>query len=657
MSIWDGQYAMHNAMTMNSVMPSVLVPHNFMVQENNTMNSNMKPPLPMIGPVLPVNQVETASVPITQAEVQCVEAESSTQNTNLKSKEHDQGSRDKRDRRDRNRDRRHRSRSHDRNERHGRGDRYDKRRHTNWDSDRERSTLRPEIPVMPCMPMGNMMMPGAMMSYNNMLPNIMPQQQMDVQMHMMPGMNVMPNMIDQNMMMNQSMAMPNQIIFSSGILLPPIPGTSVPSRRERPKGCRTVVVGGLPIGVTTDVVMEIFKRFGEIYVNSPRHGIFHVRFVSSDVMEQAFYLTGYRFKFHDQSDNEATAIFIDYAMNREDEAEYEKDCEQTPLRVEQFTSTALTAITDKIKSEEEFATSAPTLAAWLQRGECNKRNAHIFYSLIQVSNNQLRRLFNEKMQLDEEFQNLKSSFKERFARIVMQFELVAKILTAAKHQRVSDHFTKQQRRNVEMWLKMTEEVENIKEEFKTVFEDDEGERANSGKPMVTQEKYDELKVENENLSYELEGYKNEAFLAKDEAERKFEKFKAHFIAQQAMQNQKLYPPLPNYRPDTMQEVSKTLSPPPTTDDNKVITSPPSVPPTDAKLISILTAFLMVHPLGATIDYLVSYVRSMAPNVTQGTVLQILQKYTDVFECKRSGIGATIEHRWSFITFDIMKKDR
>ncbi|KPJ21172.1 Ecto-NOX disulfide-thiol exchanger 1 [Papilio machaon] len=142
----------------------------------------------------------------------------------------------------------------------------------------------------------------------------MPQQQMDVQMHMMPGMNVMPNMMDQNMMMNQSMAMPNQIIFSSGILLPPIPGTSVPSRRERPKGCRTVVVGGLPNGVTTDVVMEIFKRFGEIYVNSPRHGIFHVRFVSSDVMEQVFFLTGYRFKFHNQSDNEATAIFIDYAM-------------------------------------------------------------------------------------------------------------------------------------------------------------------------------------------------------------------------------------------------------------------------------------------------------------------------------------------------------
>lgn len=36
--------------------------------------------------------------------------------------------------------------------------------------------------------------------------------------------------------------------------------------------------------------------------------------------------------------------------------------------------------------------------------------------------------------------------------------------------------------------------------------------------------------------YELEGYKNEAHLAKDEAERKFETFKAHFIAQHNLNN-------------------------------------------------------------------------------------------------------------------------
>lgn len=214
-----------------------------------------------------------------------------------------------------------------------------------------------------------------------------------------------------------------------------------------------------------------------------------------------------------------------------------------------------------------------------------------------------------------------------------------------------------------------------------------------------------MQVENENLIYELEGYKNEAFLARDEAERKFETFKAHFVAQQALQNNTVFhsimqlilanpfykissltrkgmrniftiniciglviktlfysqafppPPLPKLPKRVEPPLpAKPQPPPPTPDDNKIFTSGPLVPPSEAKLISILTAFLMVHPLGASLDYLVSYVRSMVPNVTQATVHQVLQKYNDVFCCKTSGIGASIEHRWGFNTFDIIKSE-
>ncbi|CAG5054077.1 unnamed protein product [Parnassius apollo] len=690
MNSWDNQYAMQNAMTMNSMMAPPVMQSNFMVQENAMAVPSMKPPPvpPLIGPVLPEgmlndNSVEGSNAPVVDSEVQSAEAESSTHSQRRHSR--DRGRRaSSRDKREREKDRRHRSRSRDRNDRHDRGDRSernDRNRHnrrdrsSKWESDRNRPGLS-QGAAATMIPVGNMMIPGNMMAFNNMMPNtMMGQQQMDIQAQsMMPGMNMMPsmmsNVVDPNMMMmNQQMMsfMPNQQIYlSCGVLLPPLPGSSTPARRERPKGCRTIVVGGLPYGVTSEIVVEIFQRFGDIIeVKSPRYGIHHVRFSSEEIVEQAFSLSGYRFKFHDQLDNEATTIFIDYAVNREDENEYEKNKRNrgfTPPRVEPFTANALATITEKIKSEEEFANSAPTLAVWLERGECNKKNANVFYSLIQASNNQLRRLFNEKMQLDEEFQNLKSSMREKFARVVMQFEQVAKILSAAKHQRVSDHFTKQQRRNIEMWLKMTEEVENIKEEFNHIFEDDDIDKHAPNMAMVSQEKYDELKIENENLMYELEGYKNEAYLAKDEAERKFEKFKAHFIAQQALQNKQVYPPLPSTSSFLTEKASspsikpKPLPPPPTPDDDKVITSGPSVPPSEAKLISILTAFLMVHPLGASLDYLVSYVRSMTPNVTQATVNQMLQKYTDVFHCKTSGVGASIEHRWTFITFDVIKSE-
>ncbi|CAG4990421.1 unnamed protein product [Colias eurytheme] len=655
---------------MNNIMGNMVQPMMHMMPEMNVPPMN-PPPMPLIGPVQPDMEIENLN--------EVTEIDQQKNNVTSTQSHSRQGERSRRDRDHPTKDRRGRSRSRDRYDRNDRRDRNDRSdrdrsdrgrrdrdRRSKWDSSKETDT---QMNASQQMAMGNnnMMMPG-MMQYPQMMNNMMVQQPMDSGMPgMMPQMNMMggmmQNMMDPNMMMmSQSMMpMPNQPIYiNNAVLLPPIPGVTTPQRREKPKGCRTIFVGGLQNGVKSDAISEIFQRFGNIEdVKTPRRGVFYVRFERPESVEQSFFLSGYRMKTHEQGENEATTMFVDYALNRDDQNEYERrqrHREQTPPKVEPFTPTTFNEITEKIKSEEDFAKAAPTLATWLERGECNKKNANSFYSLIQTSNNQIRRLFNEKMQLDDELQNMKTTLKEKFLHIIHQFEQVAKILSAAKHQRVSDHFTKQQRRNIEMWLKMTEELENIREEFNSTFEEDDFERV--GRNMVSAEKFEELKKENENLTYELEGYKNEAYLAKDEAERKFEKFKAHFIAQQALQNKQVYPPLPIPQREPVQPsaIIKPMPPPPTPDDNKVITTGPAVPPSEAKLISILTAFLMVHPLGASLDYLVSYVRSMTPNVTQGTVLDILQKYNDVFLCKTSGVGASIEHRWGFVTFDVIKSE-
>ncbi|CAH0718978.1 unnamed protein product, partial [Brenthis ino] len=567
------------------------------------------------------------------------------------------------------------------NDRHNRNKRNNDRS-SHWDNNDRMRRMRPVLPFMggqffggrplrgpnmgvpPIVPppgfnMGMISGMNSMMQFPQIMPNVMGQQSIDGSQPVMPNMNMhcmMNNMMDQNMIiMNQTIySQINQpIVFSWGVLLPPIPGVSTPQRKEKPNGCRTVFIGGLPV-IDFEILKEIFEKYGPIdNIKSPKSALYYIRFEKMESVESSFSLTGYRFKFNEQSDNEATTIFVDYALNRDDADEYEMQCQRvpTPPLVEPFSPSALSELGEKIKSETDFVTAAPTLAAWLQGGECNKLNANTFYSLIQASNNQVRRLFNEKMNLDEELNNMKTSIKDKFALVVLQFELVAKILSAAKDQRVSDHFSKQQRRNIEMWLKMTEEVENIKEEFYASFDDDDVD-LKLGKNMVPIEKYEELKKENENLSYELEEYKNEVHLAKDEAERKFEKFKAHFIAQQALQNNQIYP-------HQMTSISPTsaTSNPPLIDKKKVVATDTSVPSSEAMLISILTAFLLVHPLGASLDYLVSYVKSMISNITQSTVLSTLKKYENIFHCSTTGVGACIEHKWTFISFDTIKKNK
>lgn len=61
-----------------------------------------------------------------------------------------------------------------------------------------------------------------------------------------------------------------------------------------------------------------------------------------------------------------------------------------------------------------------TLIAWLERGECSKRNSNQFYTMIQATNSHIRRLFNEKMQAEEELQLCRERVKSNIQQIIEQ---------------------------------------------------------------------------------------------------------------------------------------------------------------------------------------------------------------------------------------------
>lgn len=150
---------------------------------------------------------------------------------------------------------------------------------------------------------GNMMQPN--------MQNPMINQPMDMSNMQHMGMGMMPNM----MMMNPQMQMPNQYIyFSNGVILPALPGAPALQRRERPPGCRTIFVGGLPPGITDDIVIEIFQRFGGIEEVKLHKKFCHVRFQKQESVDQSFFVSGSRLKFNDQMESEATTLFVDYAL-------------------------------------------------------------------------------------------------------------------------------------------------------------------------------------------------------------------------------------------------------------------------------------------------------------------------------------------------------
>merc|ERR1740119_54954 len=54
------------------------------------------------------------------------------------------------------------------------------------------------------------------------------------------------------------------IVYSKCVLFPPNPNAPTPTLREKPVGCRTIFIGGIPEKTTEEVVRDIFEKCGPI---------------------------------------------------------------------------------------------------------------------------------------------------------------------------------------------------------------------------------------------------------------------------------------------------------------------------------------------------------------------------------------------------------
>lgn len=72
---------------------------------------------------------------------------------------------------------------------------------------------------------------------------------------------------------------------------------------------------------------------------------------------------------------------------------------------------------------------------------------------------------------------------------------------------------------------------------------------------------------------------------------------------------------------------------------------------DARLIGIISAFLNVHPFGAGLDYIWSYVSKIESNLRPADIESLMNRFPTVFKQELVGIGANIERKWIFNAFN------
>ncbi|XP_029283228.1 ecto-NOX disulfide-thiol exchanger 1-like [Cottoperca gobio] len=109
-----------------------------------------------------------------------------------------------------------------------------------------------------------------------------------------------------------------------------------------------------------------------------------------------------------------------------------------------------------VKNDQNFSEATAVLFTWIDRGEVNRRTANNFYSMIQSANSHVRRLMSEKALHEEEMERAKEIFKNALVAILTQFEQITAVFNAATRQKAWDHFSKAQRKNIDIWQKQCE---------------------------------------------------------------------------------------------------------------------------------------------------------------------------------------------------------
>ncbi|KAM9850868.1 ecto-NOX disulfide-thiol exchanger 1 [Aulostomus maculatus] len=526
-------------------------------------------------------------------------------------------------------------------------------------------------------------------------------------------------------------------------LFPQNPNLPPPSTRERPPGCKTVFVGGLPENATEDIIREVFDHCGEIIaIRKSKKNFCHIRFSEEFMVDKAIYLSGYRMRIGSSTDKKDSGrIHVDFAQARDDL--YEWECKQrllareerhrrkvqedrlrppSPPPVVHFSEHEAAMLAERLRDDHKFSEATAVLFTWIDRGEVNRRTANHFYSMIQSANSHVRRLMSEKAQHEEEMERAKEAFKSALLAILTQFEQISAVFTAATRQKAWDHFSKAQRKNIDIWRKQCEELRNahseeimgIRREEEMEMSDDDSDE-NPCKKIRTEENglcdqtQASLREENDSLRWQLDAYRNEVDLLRKEATKAGRQDDGHThqpphvyapeaqiqLLQQSMLNMQqqllsLQEQLASKEAELEQareehrylegEVlslrDKLLKGGGEATDgtngdlpgkgingclpsmyhsrerrSEVIARGGVASEKEALLLGIISTFLHVHPFGANLEYLWSYIQRLDSKVSAGQLERLMIRLPAMFRQELSGVGATLEKRWKFCGFD------
>ncbi|XP_060050771.1 ecto-NOX disulfide-thiol exchanger 1 isoform X4 [Erinaceus europaeus] len=445
-------------------------------------------------------------------------------------------------------------------------------------------------------------------------------------------------------------------------LFPQNPNLPPPSTRERPPGCKTVFVGGLPENATEEIIQEVFEQCGDITaIRKSKKNFCHIRFAEEFMVDKAIYLSGYRMRLGSSTDKKDSGrLHVDFAQARDDF--YEWECKQrmrareerhrrkleedrlrppSPPAIMHYSEHEATLLAEKLKDDSKFSEAITVLLSWIERGEVNRRSANQFYSMVQSANSHVRRLMNEKATHEQEMEEAKENFKNALTGILTQ-SLAAQAY-ALKEENDSLRWQLDAYRN---------EVELLKQEKEQLFRTEENLTKDQQLQFLRQTMQG-MQQQLLTIQEELNSKKSELEQAKEEQSHTQALLK---VLQEQLKGTKDLVETNGHSHEDTNEIN-VLTVSLVNQDRETNTEKRSQglkSEKEALLIGIISTFLHVHPFGANIEYLWSYMQQLDSKISANEIEMLLMRLPRMFKQEFTGVGATLEKRWKLCAFEGIK---
>lgn len=354
---------------------------------------------------------------------------------------------------------------------------------------------------------------------------------------------------------------------------------------------------------------------------------------TSVVSIQRFFFSGYRIKIQHREESEyAGRLHVDFATARDDQHEYECRMKtMTPPTVVKFTEKRAKAIVKQLRDGKiTFKEVCRVIIAWLKRGSCNWHNSPTFFSLMQSLTSSVYRSESELIKAGEELQEAKDKFVEKRIEIGTLFNDAEMVFGCASMQNVMQNFTKAQRVKLDLWkkkvalLKHSALVESRIEADMEISDDEEG----SEKEDVNKLR-DELQACKKKLE-ESEKVGHIMQLKYLETKKKLEDAKSESSGSQAN----------GFSNKSIQ----------TNDEGLLNSCAESLSDMEARLLILISTFLYIHPLGASIEYICAYLETMQSNINIRDIENLMRKFGSIFKEETTGIGVNLVKKWKYLNF-------